>query len=224
MSFIKRPAYSKSIKEYEVDKILRRRIENGDTFFLIKWKGFPESDTCWEHINNLGNCGEMIQTFENESRNYVPSEAEVQMAQAVMAELEARTLKGDSRADKCKNVMERIKQTDEPGERMGMIRRLARVFGLIDTPARVKRVKPSTVHGAAKNVLERRVSASGHVEYYVERADGNKDWVSPTSNCLIKHRKRSRKSTTARTPLNTLSTKTRPGILYCHAIPCVPCV
>ena len=46
--------------EYEVERILDRRNQ----FYLVKWKGYDDSESTWEPLKNLaGNCGERLREF-----------------------------------------------------------------------------------------------------------------------------------------------------------------
>jgi len=44
---------------FEVERIV---AQNGERF-LIKWKGYPDSENTWEPRKNLDNCGEKIRDF-----------------------------------------------------------------------------------------------------------------------------------------------------------------
>ncbi|KKA24011.1 hypothetical protein T310_1993 [Rasamsonia emersonii CBS 393.64] len=50
-------------EEYKVEKILARRKVNGQTYYLVKWKGYDTSENTWEPIKNLTNCHEKIREF-----------------------------------------------------------------------------------------------------------------------------------------------------------------
>jgi hypothetical protein len=50
--------------EYEVDKILDKRIRDGMIAYKIQWISFPASDATWEPIENLEKCQDMITEFE----------------------------------------------------------------------------------------------------------------------------------------------------------------
>lgn len=52
------------MREIEVEKVLRRRIRNGKTEYLIKWKNY--TDSSWECEENCKNCVQMITDFLSE--------------------------------------------------------------------------------------------------------------------------------------------------------------
>jgi len=43
-------------KEYEIEKILDERTFNGNTEFLIRWKGFTNDHDSWEPYDNIEDC------------------------------------------------------------------------------------------------------------------------------------------------------------------------
>lgn len=49
--------------EYHVEKILNKRTVRGKVQYLIKWRGYPESDCTWEPEENC-NCYDIIEEFE----------------------------------------------------------------------------------------------------------------------------------------------------------------
>lgn len=49
--------------EYIVEKILEKRDYNGQTQYLLKWKGYTDEDNTWEPRENL-DCDDMIEEFE----------------------------------------------------------------------------------------------------------------------------------------------------------------
>ena len=50
---------------YEVEAIMGKKIMNGKTEFLVKWKGIPENESTWEPLSHLQNCEELIKQFED---------------------------------------------------------------------------------------------------------------------------------------------------------------
>ncbi|CAG8486674.1 14282_t:CDS:10 [Cetraspora pellucida] len=51
-------------KEYEVEKIISWKKENGKDYYMIKWLGYDESHNTWEPIANLKNCTELLRDFK----------------------------------------------------------------------------------------------------------------------------------------------------------------
>ncbi|KAJ1910061.1 hypothetical protein IWQ60_010856 [Tieghemiomyces parasiticus] len=48
--------------EYEVETILDRELRNGQPYYLIKWKGYAETDNTWEPLECL-NCPDLLREF-----------------------------------------------------------------------------------------------------------------------------------------------------------------
>lgn len=49
--------------EYEVERILKARGNTKKREYLIKWKGYPNSENTWEPIKNLKNCSDLLKDF-----------------------------------------------------------------------------------------------------------------------------------------------------------------
>lgn len=56
--------------EYEVERIVDIRSSHGKRQYLIKWKGYKDSDNTWEPIENLTHCQDMIKEFHREKGLY----------------------------------------------------------------------------------------------------------------------------------------------------------
>ena len=56
------------LEEFEVEKIIGKRVQKGQEQFKIRWKGFEEKDDTWEPRKNL-NCPEKVQEFEEQERS-----------------------------------------------------------------------------------------------------------------------------------------------------------
>ena len=50
--------------EYEVEKILDKRIHQRRIQYLVKWKGYDDSENTWESLDNLQNCKKTIKEYE----------------------------------------------------------------------------------------------------------------------------------------------------------------
>ena len=49
------------LDQYEVEQILaEEQRNNGETFFLIKWKGYSDLDNTWEPHTNIKHLGMMF--------------------------------------------------------------------------------------------------------------------------------------------------------------------
>jgi len=62
------PVIVEGEKEYEVEKILKKRRIQGKDRFLVRWKGYMAEADTWENRGNLKNAGKLIEEFEREYR------------------------------------------------------------------------------------------------------------------------------------------------------------
>ncbi|KAM7344427.1 chromobox protein homolog 3-like [Cochliomyia hominivorax] len=65
---------SRDKKEFIVEKILSSRMRNRRLEYLLKWKGFDDSENSWEPAKNL-DCPEMIKLFEE---NQIETETRIE--------------------------------------------------------------------------------------------------------------------------------------------------
>jgi len=63
-----KPIIIKGEEEFEVEKILNKRIVHGKEKFLVRCKGYMAKEDMWENRENLGNAKELIEEFEREYR------------------------------------------------------------------------------------------------------------------------------------------------------------
>lgn len=54
---------------YEIEAVRRKRIRKGQTQYLIKWRGWPESSNTWEPVDNLTSCSDFIDAFEERCKS-----------------------------------------------------------------------------------------------------------------------------------------------------------
>jgi len=58
-------------EEFEVEKILNKRMIRGKKKFLVRWKGYTAEEDTWENRENLENAKELVEEFEREYREEV---------------------------------------------------------------------------------------------------------------------------------------------------------
>jgi len=58
-------------EEFEVEKILNKRMVRGKEKFLVRWKGYMAGEDTWENRENLENAKELVEEFEREHREEV---------------------------------------------------------------------------------------------------------------------------------------------------------
>jgi len=61
----------KGEEEFEVEKILNKRMIRGKEKFLVRWKGYMAEEDTWESRENLENTKELVEEFEREYREEV---------------------------------------------------------------------------------------------------------------------------------------------------------
>ena len=61
-----KPVIIEEEKEFEVEKILNKRIVRGKKKFLVRWKGYMVEEDTWENRENLRNTKELVEEFERE--------------------------------------------------------------------------------------------------------------------------------------------------------------
>ena len=60
--------------DYEVEKILRKRVKNGKVEYYLKWRGFGMEDCTWEPREHL-TCEDLIRQFEDDEKESRPAKA-----------------------------------------------------------------------------------------------------------------------------------------------------
>lgn len=57
-----------TLHEYEVEKIVGKRIYKKHVQYLVKWKGYSENENTWEPKSHLLNCSKLIKLYEEEQK------------------------------------------------------------------------------------------------------------------------------------------------------------
>ena len=57
--------FNKDKDYFNVEKIITRKIDGKNKYYLIKWDGYPLKDCSWEAISHLQNISHMIEIFDN---------------------------------------------------------------------------------------------------------------------------------------------------------------
>jgi len=66
-----KPVIIEGEEEFEVEKILNKRIVWGKEKFFVRWKGYTVEGDTWESRENLENAKELVKEFEREYREEV---------------------------------------------------------------------------------------------------------------------------------------------------------
>jgi len=66
-----KPVIIEEEEEFEVEKILNKRIVRGKEKFLVRWKGYTAEEDTWESRKNLKNKKELVEEFKREYREEV---------------------------------------------------------------------------------------------------------------------------------------------------------
>ena len=61
-----KPVIIEGEEEFEVEKIINKRIVRGKEKFLVQWKGYTAEADTWESRENLKNAKELVEEFERE--------------------------------------------------------------------------------------------------------------------------------------------------------------
>lgn len=59
-----------SENEYYVEKVIDKKVVDGEVRYLIKWEGWPEDESTWEPVENLDHIQNLIADFERERNLY----------------------------------------------------------------------------------------------------------------------------------------------------------
>jgi len=66
-----KPVIIEGEEEFEMEKILNKKMVRGKEKFLVRWKGYMAEEDTWENKENLENAKELVEEFEKEYREKV---------------------------------------------------------------------------------------------------------------------------------------------------------
>jgi len=66
-----KPVIIEEEEEFEVEKILNKRMVRRKEKFLVRWKDYTVGEDTWENRENLENAKELVEEFEREHREEV---------------------------------------------------------------------------------------------------------------------------------------------------------
>jgi hypothetical protein len=55
-------------EEYEVERILGKRLEAGRALYRVKWAGYREEESTWEPLEHLEECRDLVLAFDQQQR------------------------------------------------------------------------------------------------------------------------------------------------------------
>lgn len=53
-------------EEFEVEKIAGKKVQDGKVLYLIKWRGFSDSDSTWEPIEHMIGSMDLVHQYESD--------------------------------------------------------------------------------------------------------------------------------------------------------------
>ncbi|XP_048191382.1 chromobox protein homolog 3-like [Perognathus longimembris pacificus] len=111
-------------EEFEVEKVVGRRVVAGKVEYLLKWKGYSDSDNTWEPEEHL-HCPDLIHAFLNSQEDSSESEGSISNVSTENSNandnptgfdrgLEAERILGATRSSEGLMFLMKWKDLDEP--------------------------------------------------------------------------------------------------------------
>ena len=55
-------------KEYKIEKILQHRQLRGKTYYLVRWRGYDQSEDMWLKESELGSTADILRLYTAQTR------------------------------------------------------------------------------------------------------------------------------------------------------------
>ncbi|KAL1540012.1 La ribonucleoprotein [Salvia divinorum] len=75
---------------YELEAVRRKRVRKGQLQYLIKWRGWSEAANTWEPVENLSQCSDVIDAFEESLHTGKSRSARKRKRKAGVANIQAK--------------------------------------------------------------------------------------------------------------------------------------
>ncbi|CAF4180897.1 unnamed protein product, partial [Rotaria sp. Silwood2] len=111
--------------EFIVEKILDRKVVNGEVYYFLKWKGFDDTENTWEPEMNL-DCPELIADYHKRAKKPLETNEITTMKESNKRPIRNSIDQQESIIDSSKKT----KQTDEFGYGRGL--EIEKILGATD--------------------------------------------------------------------------------------------
>ncbi|CAF1138962.1 unnamed protein product [Rotaria sp. Silwood1] len=112
--------------EFIVEKILDRKVVNGEVYYFLKWKGFDNSENTWEPEMNL-DCPELIADYHKRANKKSSETNEI----TTVKDSNKRPLRNSlDQQESIIDTSKKVKQTEEYGYARGL--EIEKILGATD--------------------------------------------------------------------------------------------
>ncbi|CAF1163682.1 unnamed protein product [Rotaria sordida] len=110
--------------EFIVEKILDRKVVNGEVYYFLKWKGFDDSENTWEPEMNL-DCPELIADYHKRAKK------SLETSETTIKDSNKRSIRNSlDQQESITDSSKKSKQADEFGYGRGL--EIEKILGATD--------------------------------------------------------------------------------------------